>query len=102
MMWWVWPDLSCRVCVSTFWFPATDPEFQAAVTTLVDDLTAARALLDGVDTPTFDELISPVLAPPEAGLISADGTTVQVVGNVPGERPVGASMLAPVRRVLAD
>jgi hypothetical protein len=63
----------------------TDPAFQAAVSGLVADLGAARAPVDGTDTPTFDELVDPFTAPPQAGLVSADGTTVQVVGNVPGE-----------------
>jgi hypothetical protein len=62
-----------------------DPAFQAAVADLVAALKAAKAAVDGTQTPTFDELTDPFSAPVEAGLISADGTTVQVVGNVPGE-----------------
>ena len=35
------------------------------------------------ERPTFDEVVDPFVAPPQAGLISPDGTTVQVVGSVP-------------------
>jgi hypothetical protein len=60
-----------------------DPEFQAGVADLVTDLSAASVTIDGVDTPTFDELLDPFVAPADAGLVSADGTTVQVVGFRP-------------------
>ena len=79
---------------------AMDPAFQAIVHTLAADLTAARATVDGADRATFDEVIDPFVAPPQAGLISPDGTTVQVVGNVPGERPVVEQALAPVPAIV--
>ena len=52
---------------------AANPTFRAAVATLVADLGAAHATVDGNDTRTFDELIDPFSAPPQAGLVSADG-----------------------------
>ena len=73
-----------------------DPAFRAGVADLVAALGAASASIDGADTPTFDELLDPFIAPAEAGLVSADGTTVQVVGNVPGEDDVVEVLLAPV------
>jgi putative drug exporter of the RND superfamily len=79
---------------------ATDPAFQAAVHELVAAMTAARASVDGAEQPTFDGVVDPFLAPPEAGLISPDGTTVQVVGNVPGERPIVEQKLAPVPAIV--
>ena len=79
---------------------APDPAFQAAVHDLVADMTAARATVDGADQPTFDSVIDPFLVPPEAGVISPDGSTVQVVGNVPGERPVVEQKLAPVPAIV--
>ena len=66
---------------------ATDPAFQAGVAALVADLTAAHATVDGTDPPTFDQVVDPfVVAAAQAGPHLADGSTVQVVGNIPGER----------------
>ncbi|MBF8291147.1 MAG: hypothetical protein HW391_2115, partial [Chloroflexi bacterium] len=79
---------------------AADPAFQAAIADLVADLGAAHATVDGTDAPTFDELVDPFLAPPQAGLVSADGTTVQVVGNVPGERPEVEQRLVPIPAIV--
>jgi RND superfamily putative drug exporter len=77
---------------------ALDPAFQAQVHQLVADLTAARATVDGTDQPTFDSVIDPFALPAAAaaGVISPDGSTVQVVGNIPGERPVVEQKLVPV------
>ena len=78
---------------------STNEAFRTEIHQLVADLIAARATVDGAtDTPTFDSVIDPFLVPPEAqaGLISPDGTTVQVVGNIPGERPVVEQKLEPV------
>ena len=79
---------------------AADPSFRAGVADLVAGLKAAHASVDGTDTPTFDELADPFAAPPEAGLISADSTTVQIVGNVPGERPRVEVLLGPVPAIV--
>ncbi|HYK96146.1 MAG TPA: MMPL family transporter [Candidatus Dormibacteraeota bacterium] len=75
---------------------ATDPGFQAAIHNLVVSLTAAHATVDGVDQPTFDSVVDPFVAGPQSGLISPDATTVQVVGNIPGERPVVTQKLVPI------
>jgi putative drug exporter of the RND superfamily len=79
---------------------ATNPAFQDRVHQLVADLTAARATVDGTEQPTFDSVVDPFVVAPEAGVISPDGTTVQVVGNVPGERDVVAQKLAPVPAIV--
>jgi uncharacterized membrane protein YdfJ with MMPL/SSD domain len=81
---------------------ATDPAFQASVHQLVADLTGARATVAGADQPTFDSVIDPFLLPPAqaAGVISPDGSTVQVVGNIPGERDVVEQKLAPVPAIV--
>ena len=81
---------------------AQDPDFQSGVADLVTALGDARVTVDGEETPTFDELNDPFAAPPEAGLVSADGTTVQVVGNVPGERDRVALLLEPIPAIVAD
>jgi RND superfamily putative drug exporter len=81
---------------------ATDEAFQADVHQLVAALVAARATVDGAEQATFDSVIDPFVVPPEAraGLISPDGTTVQVVGTIPGERPVTAQKLVPVPAIV--
>jgi uncharacterized membrane protein YdfJ with MMPL/SSD domain len=79
-----------------------DAGFRAAVADLVAALGAASATVDGAQTPTFDELLDPLTTPAEAGLVSADGTTVQVVGNVPGERDRVARLLEPVPALVDD
>jgi putative drug exporter of the RND superfamily len=75
---------------------ATDPGFQAAVDDLVTQLRGSSAPLDGVATPTFVQLLSPFEAPPEAALISPDGTTVRIVGTVPGDGTKVKALLEPV------
>ncbi len=75
---------------------ATDPGFQAGIASFVADLQAAHATVDGSDSPTFDQVTDPFTVPPAAGLVSADGTTVQVIGNVPGERAQVEQRLKPV------
>lgn len=77
-----------------------DAAFRAGVADLVADLAAASAVVDGSDTPTFDELADPFVAPAEAGLVSADGTTVQIVGNVPGEDPQVELLLEPIPAIV--
>jgi uncharacterized membrane protein YdfJ with MMPL/SSD domain len=75
---------------------ATDPAFQQHVHQLVAELTAAKATVDGTETASFDRVVDPFVAGPQSGLIAPDGTTVQVVGNIPGEDPIVAQKLVPV------
>ena len=78
---------------------AQAPEFQADIHALVADLAALRTSVDGVaDTPVFDGVVDPFVVPPEAqaGLISPDRSTVQIVGNIPGERDIVLQKLVPV------
>ncbi len=81
---------------------ATSTDFQAAVHQLAADMAAAKVTVGGVEQPTFDSVIDPFAVPPEqaAGVISPDGSTVQVVGNIPGERPVVEQKLAPVPAIV--
>jgi len=81
---------------------ATDPAFQANVHQLVAELAAAKATVGGADEPTFDSVIDPFSLPPAqaAGVISPDGSTVQVVGNIPGESDVVEHKLVPVPAIV--
>ncbi|HYN70780.1 MAG TPA: MMPL family transporter, partial [Candidatus Eisenbacteria bacterium] len=78
----------------------TSPAFKAGIETLVADLTAATAPVDGVTGPTFEQLADPLTAPPEAGLVSADGTTARIIGRVPGERAEVTQRLVPVPAIV--
>jgi putative drug exporter of the RND superfamily len=79
---------------------ATDPAFQATVGGLIADLRASSALVDGTATPSFDQLVNPFEAPPQAGLISPDGTTVRIAARVPGDSARVAVLLEPVRPIV--
>ena len=81
---------------------AADPAFQAVVGDLVKALAAASVDLDGVQTPTFDQVLDPFLTPPEAGLISPDGTTVRIVAKVPGDSAQVAALLEPIRPIIEE
>jgi putative drug exporter of the RND superfamily len=75
---------------------AQDPAFQQEVHRLVVALGAAQDA--GVQV--FDSVIDPFVAGPQSGLISPDGSTVQVVGNIPGERPEVERKLVPVPPII--
>jgi putative drug exporter of the RND superfamily len=79
-----------------------DPAFKAAVGDLVAKLHAAGVDIDGVRTPTFDQLADPFLAPPEAGLVSPDGSTVRIVARVPGDSDRVAALLVPILPILDE
>jgi uncharacterized membrane protein YdfJ with MMPL/SSD domain len=79
---------------------ALDPAFQANVHQLVADMTAAKATVDGTETATFEQVVDPFVAGPKSGLLSPDGTTVQVVGNIPGDDNVVEQKLVPVPAIV--
>ncbi|HET8787039.1 MAG TPA: MMPL family transporter, partial [Candidatus Limnocylindrales bacterium] len=60
----------------------------------------AKAPVDGAETSTFESVVDPFVAGPTSGLISPDGTTVQVVGNIPGEDAVVEQKLGPVPAIV--
>ena len=80
----------------------SDPAFKAAVSDIVTKLHAAGAPIDGVQTASFDELADPFQAPAEAGLVSADGSTVRIVGRVSGDSTRVAPLVAPILPILTD
>jgi RND superfamily putative drug exporter len=79
---------------------ALDPAFQANIHQLVAEMTAAKARVDGAEQPTYDSVVDPFVAGPTSGLIAPVGSTVQVVGNIPGERDVVAQKLVPVPAIV--
>src|SRR6185295_18702589 len=77
---------------------ARDASFREAVRQLGIDLRVATATVDGVEQSTFDSVMDPFSMAREeaAAFISPDASTVQVVGNIPGERPTIEQKLVPV------
>jgi RND superfamily putative drug exporter len=83
--------------VSSATVPATDPAFRETVAGIMASLGRTT---DSSGAPVFDQLIDPYGVPAEAGLISADGTTVRIVGAVSGDAAALAPKLNAVRPVL--
>jgi RND superfamily putative drug exporter len=73
-----------------------DPAFAAAIGDSVHRLTVLRSSVDGVDGPVVDRVVDPLRAPPQAGLVSADGTAARIVARVPGDGDELDDRVAPV------
>ena len=80
----------------------TDPASAAAVKDIVARLTALQATVDGTAGPVFEQLVDPSTAPPEAGLISPDQSTVRIVGQVPGDGKALTDRLEPLPATLDE
>ncbi len=63
----------------------TDPGFRDTVATIVARLQAVTANLDGEPVPALTDLTDPYSAPPTAGLLAPDLTSVRVVGQIEGD-----------------
>jgi uncharacterized membrane protein YdfJ with MMPL/SSD domain len=81
---------------------ATTPAFQAVVADAVARLTALRSTVAGADVPVFEQLVDPSKAPPQAGLVSPDGSTVRVVARVPGDGDALGDRMRPVPAALEE
>ena len=64
---------------------ATDPAFRATVATIVERLQGVTAGLDGTTAPALAGLTDPYSAPPAAGLVAPDLTSVRIVGRIEGD-----------------
>jgi RND superfamily putative drug exporter len=83
-----------------------DPGFAADVQAITARLAALQSTVDGVADPVIEQLVDPVGVPASAGLVSADRTTVRIVGRVMGDGAVLASRLDPlpalIKQIKAD
>ena len=79
-----------------------DPEFKSAIADIVARMAALQATVDGTSGPVFEQLVDPISAPPSAGLVSPDRTTVRVVARVPGDGQTLVARLVPVPALVAD
>ncbi|HEX3427996.1 MAG TPA: MMPL family transporter [Candidatus Limnocylindrales bacterium] len=78
-----------------------DAPFKSAIADITSRLQALQATVEGTSGPVIDQLVDPTLAPPAAGLVSPDRTTVRIVGRVPGDGAVLAQRLKPVPEAVA-
>ena len=73
-----------------------DPAFVEAIGDIAGRLGALQSKVGGRDVPVFEQLVDPTLAPPEAGLVSPDGSTARIVARVPGDGDALGDRLAAV------
>ena len=79
-----------------------DPGFAADVAAITARLSALTATVDGVSGPVVSQLVDPIGTPAAAALVSADRTTVRLVGRVAGDGPTLAARLKPVPAALTE
>ena len=73
-----------------------DAAFAADIGAITARLGALQATVAGTTEPSIASLTDPLRAPPEAGLVSPDRTTVRIAGRVLGDGPVLDQRLVPV------
>ena len=75
-----------------------DPAYRGAIGDIVARL---GAVTDPSGQPALAQILDPYTAPPAAGLMSADGTSVRIVGAVVGDATAVKAKAAALRPVLA-
>ena len=75
----------------------TDPAYQQYVAGVVDRFKGITVNDGGATVPVFDQVQDPATAPPTAGLVSSDLTTVRVTGRITGDQAKVERYLVPVR-----
>ena len=81
---------------------ADGPLADAALDDVLARVTAATAEVEGSSEPLFANVVDPRLAPPEAGLTSADRSTVRIGPDVPGEGEALDARLAALRSFMDE
>ena len=79
-----------------------DPGYQSTIADIVSRLSAFQSTVDGVAGPVFEQIADPTKAPPDAGLVSPDRTTVRIVARVPGDGAVVTERLATAPKLVDD
>ncbi len=80
----------------------TDAAFKAFVSQAVHQLTALSVNQAGTAVPAFDQVQDPTNAPPQAGLVSPDGSAVRIVGRVMGDQATVETHLVPVQAAITS
>jgi len=79
-------------------YKTTDPAYRSAV---ADILARLGTTTDTSGQPTLTDLVDPYAVPASAGLLSADGTSVRLVGQIAGDTATVATKAAALRPVVA-
>ena len=95
------PSETVTLVVTSPTLRATDPAFRSFVAATVSRLKALTVTDSGATVPAFDLVLDPSSAPPQAGLVSPDGTTVRIVGTIDGDQKLVDRHLVPVRPAIA-
>ena len=78
------------------------PLDDATLDDILGMITAATTRVDGASAPLFANVVDPRLAPPEAGLVSSDRSTVRIAPDVPGDDAAVEERLASMRSFLEE
>ena len=79
-----------------------EPAYAAELDDVLARMAAHTTVVDGTAGPTFAEVVDPRLAPPEAGLVSPDRTTVRISAALPGDGVALDARLGSLRGFLAE
>ncbi len=98
------PQAQLLVVASTPVGRMDEPANAAAITGIVDRLVAITVTVPGTTAPVaaFREVINPLLAPPELGLVSPDGSTVRIVATAFGEGAETEAKIAPIPALMGE
>ena len=77
-----------------------------AATSALDDIVGRMndltATVDDSEAPVFENVVDPRVAPPAAGLVSADRTTVRIPAQVPGDEAAVEQRIPAIRTFLGE
>ena len=92
------PSAQLLLVVSTPAGRMDEPANAAAIAGIVNRLATLEVMVAGTGTPVaaFREVVNPLLAPPELGLVSPDGSTVRIIARAFGEGDEIEAKLAPI------
>jgi RND superfamily putative drug exporter len=77
-----------------------DPAVADAIADITARLTALESTVDGATIPTLSEVINPLQAPAEAGLVAPDRTAVQIPARLLGEGDALDARIEPIPALL--
>jgi uncharacterized membrane protein YdfJ with MMPL/SSD domain len=78
------------------------PLDDATLDDILGMVTAATTQVGGASAPLFANVVDPRLAPPEAGLVSSDRSTVRIAPDVPGDDAAVEERLTSMRSFLEE
>ena len=79
-----------------------DPDLTKVVFDVLQRMTALTATVDGQQVPAFENVVDPRAAPPQAGLVSADRSTVRIPAEVPGDESAVDQRMVAIRAFLTE